>query len=114
MLREEIIYEDNEADKVVLHGRSASEKIKYGPHSQPVRQRKSAQRFEPILVLQRPSLQSEDSNQSPPELSTKEMVDHLVQTLGLIGVSPTFPRRARPSRISLQHTTSSCKINEMT
>ena len=71
--------------------------------STPPRPRKSAKVFEPLVVLQRPSLNSNTSDELGRQLDTNEMVDHLVNTLGLIGVSPSFPRRPRPSRISLQH-----------
>ena len=84
--------------------------------STPPRPRKSAKVFEPLVVLQRPSLNSNASDELGRQLDTNEMVDHLVNTLGLIGVSPSFPRRPRPSRISLQHNNknSDGNINEMT
>ena len=60
--------------------------------------------FEPLVTLQRPSLQSNSSEESGRHLDANEMVDHLVNTLGLIGVSPTSTRRRpRPTRKSLQH-----------
>ena len=78
--------------------------------STPPRQRKRTQVFEPLVVLQRPSLNSDELGR---QLDTNDMVDHLVNTLGLIGVSPSLSRRPRPSRISLQHD-SNFKINELT
>ena len=60
--------------------------------STPPRPRKSAKVFEPLVVLQRPSLNSNTSDELGRQLDTNEMVDHLVNTLGLIGVSPSFPR----------------------
>ena len=75
------------------------------------RKRKVSKVFEPLVVLQRPSLNSNSSDELGRQLDTNDMVDHLVNTLGLIGVSPSFPRRPRPSRISLQHN-SDVKINE--
>ena len=82
-------------------------------HTTPPRQRKRTQVFEPLVVLQRPSLQSNSSDELGRQLDTNEMVDHLVNTLGLIGVSPSLSRRPRPSRISLQHDCN-FKINELT
>ena len=79
--------------------------------STPPRPRKSAKVFEPLVVLQRPSLNSNTSEELGRQLDTNEMVDHLVNTLGLIGVSPSFPRRARPTRISLQHGHENSDVN---
>ena len=79
--------------------------------STPPRPRKSAKVFEPLVVLQRPSLNSNTSDELGRQLDTNEMVDHLVNTLGLIGVSPSFPRRPRPSRISLQHSHKNSDVN---
>ena len=68
--------------------------------------------FEPLVTLQRPSLQSNSSDEFGRHLDANEMVDLLVNTLGLIGVSPTTTRRrSRPTRISLQHD-SDVKLDE--
>ena len=69
----------------------------------PRKRKRSHVIFEPLVTLQRPSLQSNSSEELNRQLDANEMVDHLVNTLGLIGVSPTTTRRHRPSRTSLQH-----------
>ena len=74
----------------------------WSPKASP-RRKRSHVVFEPLVTLQRPSLQSNTSDELGRQLDANEMVDHLVNTLGLIGVSPSSTRRHRPSRTSLQH-----------
>ena len=71
--------------------------------NEPRQRKRSHVVFEPLVTLQRPSLQSNSSEELNRQLDANEMVDHLVNTLGLIGVSPTSTRRHRPARTSLQH-----------
>ena len=70
---------------------------------EPRQRKRSHVVFEPLVTLQRPSLQSNSSEELNRQLDANAMIDHLVNTLGLIGVSPTSTRRHRPSRTSLQH-----------
>ena len=107
MMKEEIKPEDNDnTERTTLHGGPTVKRVSNVVPPIKLPKRKSGQAREPLVLLQSPSVTSNSSGTSPSELCTEEMVDHLVQTLGLIGVSPSFPRRpTRPSRISLQHTT---------